>query len=409
MSDAASPMRMYRFSGRGRPPRGSTQGWLCALILILGTPVGLWLLYDQPTGTAFTTQAPASSTPGSAALDQASHPLPAVTPPLRRHMDLAPRPIAHCRSRADDLRAQRAPTRRLPAAPAPDDGRCRNRHRKTVGRRRDRRAVRGPWPNPFAEPATALSLPPLPARDIPLPQPRPGSFLPAYQVASRAAEPRLAARTVPPANAPATPGDRPGFFERLFGAAREPSSVLAYARARRRRGWRGRGTGGFLLNRAGPERTTAVYNIAAHTVTLPDGTKLEAHSGLGASLDDPRSVTQHMRGATPPNVYDLEPRAAPFHGVRALRLNPVGGTTYGRLGLLAHTFMLGPRGESNGCVVFRNYQAFLAAYETGQGHAPGGRRRPELTRGAGTGVALASPVTSHQIDPNRRAPVDSML
>jgi hypothetical protein len=28
--------------------------------------------------------------------------------------------------------------------------------------------------------------------------------------------------------------------------------------------------------------------------------------------------------------------------------------------------MLGPKGDSNGCVVFRNYAAFLAAYQTGQ-------------------------------------------
>ena len=93
---------------------------------------------------------------------------------------------------------------------------------------------------------------------------------------------------------------------------------------------------------------------------------MEAHSGLGTGLDDPRSVNQRMRGATPPNVYALEPRTELFHGVRALRLTPVGsGGTYGRNGLLAHTYMLGPRGDSNGGVVFRDYQAFLQAYESG--------------------------------------------
>jgi hypothetical protein len=46
---------------------------------------------------------------------------------------------------------------------------------------------------------------------------------------------------------------------------------------------------------------TAVYDISAHTVYLPDGTKLEAHSGRGGRLDDPRYVHEHMRGATPPN------------------------------------------------------------------------------------------------------------
>ena len=34
----------------------------------------------------------------------------------------------------------------------------------------------------------------------------------------------------------------------------------------------------------------------------------------------------------------------------------------GESGLLAHTFMLGPNGDSNGCVSFRDYNAFLNAY-----------------------------------------------
>jgi hypothetical protein len=112
------------------------------------------------------------------------------------------------------------------------------------------------------------------------------------------------------------------------------------------------------------DQSTAVYDISAHTVYLPDGSKLEAHSGLGSQLDDPRSANIRMRGVTPPHMYELTPREALFHGVPALRLNPVGGeeTIYGRSGLLAHTFMLGPNGDSNGCVSFRDYNAFLNAY-----------------------------------------------
>ena len=130
----------------------------------------------------------------------------------------------------------------------------------------------------------------------------------------------------------------------------------------------GGGLGSILIGPARSyDRYTAVYDIAAHTVYLPDGTRLEAHSGLGNRLDDPRGVAERMRGATPPNVYELQLREALFHGVRALRLNPVGtGTTYGRAGLLAHTFMLGPRGDSNGCVVFRDYKSFLHAFDNGQ-------------------------------------------
>ena len=75
-----------------------------------------------------------------------------------------------------------------------------------------------------------------------------------------------------------------------------------------------------------------------------------------------------MRGATPPHVYDLTLRETLFHGVRALRLNPVGGSAaiHGRDGLLAHTFMLGPKGDSNGCVSIRNYDKFLQAYLRGE-------------------------------------------
>jgi hypothetical protein len=112
------------------------------------------------------------------------------------------------------------------------------------------------------------------------------------------------------------------------------------------------------------DQSTAVYDISAHMVYLPDGTRLEAHSGLGSQLDDPRSANIRMRGVTPPHMYELTPREALFHGVPALRLNPVGGeeTIYGRSGLLAHTYMLGPNGDSNGCVSFRDYNAFLNAY-----------------------------------------------
>ncbi|PAY04753.1 DUF2778 domain-containing protein [Bradyrhizobium sp. UFLA03-84] len=112
------------------------------------------------------------------------------------------------------------------------------------------------------------------------------------------------------------------------------------------------------------DRQTAVYDISARTVYLPDGTRLEAHSGLGSRLDDPRSSHLKMVGVTPPHIYELKPREALFHGVPALRLNPIGGEgkIFNRVGLLAHTFMLGPNGDSNGCVSFKDYYAFLDAY-----------------------------------------------
>ena len=111
------------------------------------------------------------------------------------------------------------------------------------------------------------------------------------------------------------------------------------------------------------DRWTAVYDISAHKVYMPDGTTLEAHSGYGNRLDDPRHVDERMRGATPPTVYDLKLRESLFHGVQAIRLIPEDEDhVFGRSGLLAHTYMLGPNGDSNGCVSFRNYNAFLQAY-----------------------------------------------
>jgi hypothetical protein len=164
-----------------------------------------------------------------------------------------------------------------------------------------------------------------------------------------------------------TPAD-PNFFEKVFGpklaGSSEPTGpVLAYANPQ-----------DGILNGRNPavdsspviDQYTATYDISAHTVYMPDGTKLEAHSGLRQFLDDPKHVHLRMRGPTPPGVYDLRLRESIFHGVQALRLTPVDGNkAYGRDGLLAHTYMLGPRGDSNGCVVFKNYNAFLQAFRNG--------------------------------------------
>lgn len=112
---------------------------------------------------------------------------------------------------------------------------------------------------------------------------------------------------------------------------------------------------------------TAVYDIAAGTVYLPNGQKLEAHSGLYDKMDDPRFVHVRMRGPTPPNIYELTMREELFHGVRAIRLNPVDNKKmFGRDGMLAHTYMLGPNGQSNGCVSFKNYDKFLQAFLKGE-------------------------------------------
>jgi hypothetical protein len=144
-------------------------------------------------------------------------------------------------------------------------------------------------------------------------------------------------------------------FEKVFGKSTQVK--LAYATS---------DDGGLDNDQSAPGRYdqwTAVYDISAHTVYMPDGTQLEAHSGFGSLLDDPSHPDEKMRGVTPPNVYDLEPREELFHGVRALRLIPEDAQkVFGRAGLLAHSFLLGPNGDSNGCVSFKNYDAFLQAY-----------------------------------------------
>lgn len=164
--------------------------------------------------------------------------------------------------------------------------------------------------------------------------------------------------------------DKPGFFEKIFG--KTPQSVFAKLF--------GSSPAGATLAYANTEdsvaadtagltsglydRQTAVYDISAHMVYMPDGTALEAHSGLGSRLDDPRYVAERDLGPTPPDIYELKPREQLFHGVAALRLIPVDERkVYGRSGLLAHTYMLGANGQSNGCVSFRDYDAFLHAYE----------------------------------------------
>ena len=117
----------------------------------------------------------------------------------------------------------------------------------------------------------------------------------------------------------------------------------------------------------GYDKLTAVYDISAHAVYLPNGTRLEAHSGMGNLMDDPEHVRERMVGATPPTVYDLKPREKLFHGVPALRMIPQdSNATLGRSGLLAHSYMLGPRGDSNGCVSFKNYDAFLKSFRDGE-------------------------------------------
>jgi hypothetical protein len=209
-----------------------------------------------------------------------------------------------------------------------------------------------------------LPLPPAPqvVAVVPMPAPRPAEL---RQL--QASTPSR--REVAQANATATlepEPKKPSIFEKLFGKSAAAGLQLAFAAPDG--GVTSEGESLTLGRIPQYDQFTAVYDISARTVYMPDGTKLEAHSGLGKMLDDPRYADRKMRGVTPPHTYDLSLRERPFHGVEAIRLKPVGGEDkiYGRSGLLAHTYMLGPNGDSNGCVSFKNYAAFLRAYKSGR-------------------------------------------
>ena len=245
----------------------------------------------------------------------------------------------------------------------------------------------------FIDPARSFGLPPVSfsqtaplksalqapqvrvAQGIPLPTPRPAEIrnpsLHAMAQRGKVAEP---AAPPPPDN----------LFDRFFGKSRENGPALAYASADG--GVFNDGQSKTSGRLPGNDGQTAVYDISARIVYMPDGTRLEAHSGLRDKLDDPRYVHLKMRGATPPHTYDLVPREALFHGVEALRMIPVGGEgeIFGRTGLLAHTYMLGPNGDSNGCVSFRDYAAFLHAFKQGK------VKRMIVVASGGRGVMTAS-------------------
>lgn len=230
-------------------------------------------------------------------------------------------------------------------------------------RPQEQQALASAAPEVPAPEAAARPVAPAAEHGAPLPPRRPTEFAfpfgrEGFRAPAHDAAPKKTALSPAPA-------DNRSLFEKFFGALQPTTPALAYAPSDTRvsDAWR-RSANPALRYDEG----TAVYDISAHTVYLPNGSRLEAHSGLGDKLDDPRYVHVRMHGATPPHVYDLTLRERLFHGVRAIRLTPVEGEAkiFGRAGLLAHTYMLGPRGDSNGCVSFKNYAAFLRAFDSGE-------------------------------------------
>lgn len=239
--------------------------------------------------------------------------------------------------------------------------------------------------NPSLATTTVTVQPTAEAPQIALIAPRPVPR-PADLKSPTPPEPRVAARAtsrqskdVVAKAEPAT--DNRSFFEKLFGASTPQSSGerLAYAAPQddiTQRGGRGSGLTVAPAPMPAPMASstpvasgkTAVYDISARVVYLPNGERLEANSGLGDKMNDLRFVHVRMHGPTPPHVYNLTEREALFHGVRAIRMHPVGGSgkIFGRAGLLVHNYLLGPRGDSNGCVSVKDYDRFLQAFLRGE-------------------------------------------
>jgi hypothetical protein len=193
--------------------------------------------------------------------------------------------------------------------------------------------------------------------NVPLPQSRPQA-----ERAKADPKPTLATATKPIRPIRAGAAGRPDKPEK----PETETPALAFARPDSP----DRGAAGAFRDLFGTPRgeRVAVYDISAGIVTMPNGEKLEAHSGIGHMADNPRFVHVKMNGPTPPNTYKLTMREKRFHGVEAIRMTPVGSEKmHGRTGILAHSYLLrGRKEQSHGCVAFANYDRFLKAFKQGK-------------------------------------------
>lgn len=200
--------------------------------------------------------------------------------------------------------------------------------------------------------------------DVPLPGRRPKND-PAPSKKSEDAKPAKPSRADNSKPSKSDDGESP--LKKLFKRSEKPSEALAYARPDRPDGSASKSFGN-LFKAPRPGAGTAIYDISAGVVHMPDGSKLEAHSGIGKMVDNPRYVHVKMNGPTPPNVYKLSMREKRFYGVEALRMTPVGkAKMHGRDGILAHSYLLrNGKAQSHGCVAFKDYARFLKAYKAGK-------------------------------------------
>ena len=228
---------------------------------------------------------------------------------------------------------------------------------------------------PAQEPATAVAQEVLTAPEPASPSPSRALLAVVESLPSVAP---LVARVKPAAPA------KPSGTTKIIEMAKVPEKnekkskarVLAYATPDLENDKKGNG-GGMLANlfgdgpkkaiTPGRRKGVAIYDISTATVHMPNGEKLEAHSGLGHMKDNPKYADRRMNGPTPPNVYNLRMREARYHGVEAIRMLPTDHKRmHGRNGILAHTSLVRGTNGSHGCVAFKDYNKFLKAFKRGE-------------------------------------------
>ncbi|SSC65326.1 DUF2778 domain-containing protein [Ciceribacter selenitireducens] len=222
-------------------------------------------------------------------------------------------------------------------------------------------------------PAVLAYAAPLPAKDVvnPGPDPREEPFvelLSEPEVEDHGALPDDVPLPNARPSAPARVTEKPDASAKAKAKPEKPATLLAYAKPENPLASSSDEERPSLFSRKPklPGRGVAVYDISAGIVHMPNGEKLEAHSGRAHMRDNPKFVHVKNRGPTPPNVYSLRMRESRFHGIEAIRMTPVGDAKmYGRDGFLTHTYLLRKRGDSSGCVVFEDYNKFLNAFKRG--------------------------------------------
>jgi hypothetical protein len=117
----------------------------------------------------------------------------------------------------------------------------------------------------------------------------------------------------------------------------------------------GRSSHGHSCRDFAPQKPAFSASSLASCIADPSRSKAAARGALCVS----NAVAPTYDKFT--GIYDISART-----IHLLRLTPIDNNVFGRAGLLAHTFMLGPNGDSKGCVSFRNYDAFLQAYLRGE-------------------------------------------